>query len=287
MKFLKGTFYFFFGFFILLVFATYFVERLFFPPKEKLVEQINLNPKYKISEKAYNYNGNKVGYVEIGNDTAQRLILVHGSPGNWTNYYKVLDNYTLCDQFDIIAIDRWGYGMTDGEHGEGDLSNHANYIRELCKPSKGGRKPIVVGHSMGGPISIACGIAYSDDLSGIISVAGSFDSKQEPNEWFRGLYKVFPLNLFFNRDLKASNDELFVHRNALDDMKPNWNKITCKVTIMQGGKDNLVAPGNLEFARQQFGSKKVNYVFIPEENHFIPFGDHPESLFREIEKMSK
>jgi pimeloyl-ACP methyl ester carboxylesterase len=287
MKILKGIFYFFFGFFILLLVATYFIERFFLPTRQEILTKISKDSKYPLKFESINYNGNKIGYAAIGNDTAQRVILVHGSPGNWGNYYKVLDNDALYNNHYLISLDRWGYGMTDGEHGEGDLTKHANYIRELCKPSRGGRKPIVVGHSMGGPIAIACGISYSNDLTGIISVAGSFDSKLEPNEWFRGLYKVFPMNLFFSRDLKASNDELFVHRNALDDMKPHWNEITCKVTIIQGGKDNLVAPGNLAFAKQQLGNKEVTYTFIPDEDHFIPFGDHPEPIFNAINEMSK
>jgi pimeloyl-ACP methyl ester carboxylesterase len=286
MKLIKGIFYFFFGLFVLLFSATYFLERFFLPTQQEITTRINLNPRYKISQKSLVYQGNEIGYMQIGNDTAQRVILVHGSPGNWANYYKVLDHYTLCSRYNFIAFDRWGYGMTAGEHGEGDLNKHADYIREFCKPSRGGKKPILVGHSMGGPIVIACAINYSDDLRGVISVAGSFDAQLEPNEWFRGLYKVFPLNLFFSRDLKASNDELFTHRNALNDMKPNWNKITCKVTIIQGGKDNLVAPGNLEFSKQRLG-EKAKYVFIPGEDHFIPFGDHPEPIFREIDEMSK
>jgi pimeloyl-ACP methyl ester carboxylesterase len=286
MKLLKGVFYFFLGLFVLLFSATYFLELFFLPSKKTVINQINQDSKYKLNFDSVDYKDVKIGYAAIGNDTAQRVILVHGSPGNWMNYYKVMDNDSFYQNHYLIAMDRYGYGITGGEHGEGDLQVHADYIHALCKPSMGGRKPILVGHSMGGPIVIASAISYSNDITGVISVAGSFDSKLEPNEWFRGLYKVFPVNLFFSRDLKASNDELFVHRNALDRMKPDWNKITCKVTIIQGGKDNLVAPGNLEFAKQQLAGKEVKYVFIPNEDHFIPFS-RPKPMFDAINEMSK
>src|SRR5687767_1221411 len=230
MKLLKGIFYFFFGLFVLLFSATYFLERFFLPTKKEIVQTIEHESKWTLQFKESDYKGTKIGYAAIGNDSAQRIILVHGSPGSWTNYFKVLDHDEFYNDHYLMAMDRWGYGITGGEHGEGDLNLQADHIRELCKPSRGGRKPILVGHSMGGPIVIASAINYGEDLTGVISIAGSFDSKLEPNEWFRGLYKVFPMNLFFSRDLKASNDELFVHRNALDDMKPNWNKINCKVT---------------------------------------------------------
>ncbi len=186
----------------------------------------------------------------------------------------------------MIAPDRYGYGMTDGTHGEGDLNVQSDLIRLFCTPATDGKKPILVGHSMGGPIVINSAIRYGYELTGVISIAGSFDSKLEPNEWFRGMYKVFPVNLFFNRDLKASNDELFIHKNELDKMKPFWKDITCKVTIIQGGKDVLVAPGNLEYAQQQLG-EKAKYVYIPDEDHFIPFGDHPEVIYESINEMAR
>ncbi len=272
---------------MLLFSATYFLERFFLPTKTSVINKINKDALYKLQFDSVEWNGKKIGYTAIGNDTAQRVIFVHGSPGNWTNFYMALDNDSLYKDHYLISIDRYGYGLTEGEHGEYDLAVHANYIHELCKPSKGGKKPILVGHSMGGPIVIKSAIDYSNDLAGVISVAGSFDAKLEPNEWFRGIYKVFPFNLFFNRDIKASNDELFMHRIALNKMSTEWDKVTCKVNIIQGGKDNLVAPGNIDFAKEKLKSRgNVVYTFIPDEDHFIPF-TKPKPMFDAIFEMSK
>jgi pimeloyl-ACP methyl ester carboxylesterase len=286
MQVIRFFFYFFFSLFILLFSATYFIEKLFLPSAETVIAQINKNTSYQLQYDSIEWNEKKIGYVAIGNDTAQRVILVHGSPGNWTNYYNALEDDSLVKNHYLIAIDRYGYGLTDGAHGEPDLGIHAAYIHELCKPSKGGKKPILVGHSMGGPIVIKCAIDYSHDITGVVSVAGSFDAKLEPNEWFRGMYKVFPVNLFFNRDLKASNDELFMHRVALTKMSTEWGRITCKVTIIQGGKDNLVAPGNIEFAKEKLKGKEVTYDFIPDEDHFIPF-ENPAPMLNAIYIMSR
>lgn len=287
MKAVKFLIYFFFSFFILLFSATYFIELFFLPSHAAVVTKINKNPDYKLHFDSMDYRDKKIGYAAMGNDTAQRVILVHGSPGNWTNFYQALDHYSLAKNHYFIAIDRYGYGMTDGAHGEPSLAIHSQYVHELCKPSNGGKKPILVGHSLGGPIVIKAAIDYSDDLSGVISVAGSFNSKLEPNEWFRGVYKVFPLNLLFSRDLKASNDELFTHRLELDEMSDDWNNISCKVNIIQGGKDNLVAPGNYDFAKEKLaGKQNITLTYIPNEDHFIPFS-HPEPMFKAIKEMSK
>ena len=286
MKAIKFIFYFFFSLFIVLFVATYFLELFFLPSEKTVVDKINKNSPYSLKYDSIEWNGMKIGFVAIGNDTAQRVIMVHGSPGNWTNFYEALDDDRLLKDHYLIAMDRYGYGLTEGKHGEPDLSIHADYIHKLCKPSKGGRKPILVGHSLGGPIVIKSAIDYSNDLTGVISIAGSFEAKLEPNEWFRGLFKVFPLNLFFSRDLKASNDELFTHRSELEKMSTDWDKISCKVTIIQGGKDNLVAPGNFEFAKEKLAGKNVTLTFIPNEDHFIPFM-RPEPMLKAIEEMGR
>ena len=286
MKAIKFFYYFFFTLFTLLFGAGYFLELLFLPSEKKILASVSTDPNYPVKFESFHWNGTKIGYVSIGNDTAQRVILVHGSPGNWRNYFEVLKHKDFYSKYKLIAMDRYGYGITGGEHGEPDLGIHASYIHELCKPSLGGRKPILVGHSMGGPIVIKCAIEYSNDLTGVISVAGSFDAKLEPNEWFRGIYKIFPVNLFFNRDLKASNDELFTHFKELEKMSTEWQKINCKVTIIQGGKDNLVAPGNIDFAKEKLKGKDAVFHFIPNEDHFIPFM-HPEPMLKAIDDMGR
>ncbi len=286
MKAIKFFFYFFFSFFVLLFVAGYFLELFFSPSEKKIFSSIGSDPAYPLQFDSVDWNGTSIGFVKVGNDTSQRVIMVHGSPGNWKNFYEALKYADFYKDHQLIAIDRWGYGITGGAHGEPDLGIHAAYIHELCKPSKGGRKPILVGHSMGGPIVIKSAIDYGNELAGVISVAGSFDASLEPNEWFRGLYRVFPLNLIFNRDLKASNDELFTHRLELEKMSSEWQNVNCKVTIIQGGKDNLVAPGNLEYAKEKLKGKEVTYTFIPNEDHFIPF-TNPEPMLKAIEDMGR
>ncbi len=286
MKLIKVLYYFVFTLFLALFSFSYFIELFFMPTEKQIQKTISKTPGYELKFGSYTWNDTKMGYVSVGNDTAQRVIMVHGSPGAWGNYSEVLEYAAFYNKFNLIAVDRYGYGISGGDQGEPDLGLNASSIRELCKPSKGGRKPILVGHSMGGPIVIKSAIDYGDELEGVISVAGSFDPDLEFNEFYRGIYKVFPINLFFSRELQASNDELFTHRLELKKMSTEWDRINCKVTIIQGGKDNLVDPGNFEFAKGKLTGKDAILTYIPEEDHFIPFM-RPEPMLMAIEQMGK
>ncbi|MFM9917244.1 MAG: hypothetical protein ACKVOX_15660, partial [Rhizobacter sp.] len=68
-----------------------------------------------------------------------------------------------------------------------------------------------------------------------------------------------------NREIRALKDELVA-------MLPLWPRVTQRVTVMQGGKDNLVPPENADFAQKMLThATSVNIVRIPEMNHFLPW----------------
>lgn len=67
-----------------------------------------------------------------------------------------------------------------------------------------------------------------------------------------------------NREIRALKDELVA-------MLPLWPRVTQRVTVMQGGKDNLVPPENADFAQKMLThATSVNIVRIPEMDHFLP-----------------
>ena len=49
----------------------------------------------------------------------------------------LLTGTPIDEEYLLIAIDRFGYGMTGGFHGEPDLSIHASYIHELFDKVEG------------------------------------------------------------------------------------------------------------------------------------------------------
>lgn len=285
MKLIRVLYYLFMGLFVALFALSYVAELFFMPGKREIEKEVMEKTGYPLTYHTYPFQQTNLGYAATGNDTAQRVIFVHGSPGAWGNFSELLTNSWLAKNFSLIAVDRYGYGISEGEHGNPDLGFQAACIRPLCVPSKGGRKPILVGHSMGGPIVIKSAIDYGNELEGVISVAGSFDPALEFNEFYRGFFKIFPFNLIFSRNFKASNDELFTHAAELTRMSHEWDRISCMVTIIQGGKDRLVDPGNIEFAKAKLKTVNAGFIYIEHEDHFIPF-TNPQPMVNAINDMS-
>jgi pimeloyl-ACP methyl ester carboxylesterase len=176
----------------------------------------------------------------------------------------------LYENYHLIAVNRIGYGIDFSNGGEPNLNHQAESIFPLIKNSSSGRKPVLVGHSLGGPIVIKAAINYSEKLQGVFSLAGSLDGSLEPKEWYRGLYKVFPINLLMIPTFKTSNDEIFTHALELYKMEKDWDKIHCPVYIMQGMKDILVHKNNADFAEKKLSHlTKKKIIRIPNEDHFV------------------
>ena len=49
------------------------------------------------------------------------------------------------------------------------------------------------------------------------------------------------------------------------------------VTVIQGGKDVLVPPGNADFAADQLINSRITMVRIADMNHFVPWS-HPQLI---------
>jgi pimeloyl-ACP methyl ester carboxylesterase len=54
-------------------------------------------------------------------------------------------------------------------------------------------------------------------------------------------------------------------------MLPLWADIHIPVTEIQGETDDLVPPGNADFAKLMLVNAPVKVQMIPEMNHFIPW----------------
>ena len=64
-------------------------------------------------------------------------------------------------------------------------------------------------------------------------------------------------------------------------MESALGSIRMPVTIIHGGKDKLVSPGNLEYARAHLSAASLKIVLEPEEGHFLLW-DQPQVVIDAI-----
>lgn len=212
-----------------------------------------------------------IGSTHSGADTLPPVLFIHGSPGAWDAFIGFFADSSLYNRAQLIAVDRPGFGKSGLGEPERSLSAQATYIAPLLRLSHSSRKPILVGHSMGGPVAARLAMDYPEQVGGLILVAPSIDPDLEKKEWYRPIGNVFPFRQWLPTELDVSNQEIMALKGELQHMMPLWATIRVPVVVIQGEDDSLVPPGNAAFAKRMLTNAPVTIQMIPNMNHFIPW----------------
>lgn len=104
--------------------------------------------------KTLTVEGNQIHYTDEGPRDAPVLVMIHGLAGNLHNLSYAL-TAQLSSEFRVINLDRPGSGYSTRANGEvASLPGQAHIIW-ACLDQLGVEKPVLVGHSLGGAVSLA------------------------------------------------------------------------------------------------------------------------------------
>ncbi len=220
-----------------------------------------------------NKDGREIRYVATDTGELRPLVVfVHGSPGSLSAFIDYLSDTSLTRRARVVSVDRPGFGHSGFGHSEPSLVSQAAALIPILKDHPINQPVILVGHSLGGPLIARMAMDFPKLVDGLIMVAPSIAPELEPNEtWFRYPLQTPFLRWVLPKSFRASNDEIYHLKNELELMLPLWKDIRCPVTVIQGGKDNLVHPGNADFAKRRLINAPVEIVFIKDMNHFVPW----------------
>ena len=122
----------------------------------------------------------RLHYVDWGNEDAPHLLLIHGGRDHCRNWDWVASE--LRDDYHIIAPDLRGHGDSQWMIGGG--YSHIDYVYDIAQlVQQKHMTPItVLGHSLGGSISLIYAGLYPDVVNKLISIEGM----GAPPSWARG-----------------------------------------------------------------------------------------------------
>ena len=63
----------------------------------------------------YDAQSRRIYYAVIGDDHLPALLFIHGAPASMTIYKDFFRDEELLKRFAMYAVDRPGYGVTDGD----------------------------------------------------------------------------------------------------------------------------------------------------------------------------
>jgi len=183
----------------------------------------------------------------------------------------------LQQKAELIAIDRPGFGGSGAGDVERSLIQQARDIAPLLDQVAPGRRVVLVGHSFGGPVIARLAMDYGSKVTDLVILAGSIDPAMEQTAWYQYPADWPVISWMLPQVLVVTNREIRALKDELAAMLPLWPRVTQRVTVMQGGQDNLVPPENADFAQKVLTrAESLNIVRIPEMNHFLPWARYEQ-----------
>ncbi len=272
------------GYVILFIISQILSSCLTFKTSQKDIDKAFVGYKMKPVQHQIKVDDVTMNYAEIGSDTLPVAFFVHGSPGSWSGFMDFMKDTFLLKKVKMVSVDRIGFGESDYGCAEESLVRQAEYLRPIVlKYKKLGKKIILIGHSLGGPMIARMAMDYPELVDNLIIVAGSIAPNLEPNEkWFRIPMDFMPIRVLIPASFRASNHEILYLKPELEKMLPLWKNIRQPVIVIQGGKDFLVNPKNADCAEKMLvNAKSLKIVRIDTMNHFVPWS-HPQLIKKAI-----
>ncbi len=263
---------------------------LFFSLSACLNPMKSIEPEIKDFKKEFPNNfqtyptpNRQMHFAWSGDPSRPPILFVHGSPGSWQGWSQFLQSKDLQKNFHVLAVDRPGYGGSQKGEPELSLQKQAADIVASLKFNKSGKRAIVIGHSLGGPIVARMAIDHPEQISGLVLVAASVDPRLEELRWFQYLGKWF--SWILPSDFKVCVKEIWPLRGELEKMEHLWSKIKAKTIIVHGEEDPLVQVANVDFMVSHLSPENlVRTDRIPELDHFIPW-NQPDLIFKSIDSL--
>jgi pimeloyl-ACP methyl ester carboxylesterase len=235
----------------------------------KRLHGLNIYP----STRLINYADSlKIKVTVVGDSTKHALLLIHGSPGDWSAWENVISNDSVRSMFYILAVDRAGYGGTTVP-ALNNLHEHAAVVWQVLSQMKIDSSITLAGHSYGGAVVEQLLIEHPEAFNLGIFVAPTLSPEYMQPKWYNKVAKWSVVNLIISKDLKASNFEMLGLPASLKLNESLIPSIDIPLVYIQGKKDILVDPETVDY----FSKMKpdgVQYVIIEDMNHFTPWS-HP------------
>lgn len=210
-----------------------------------------------------------LAYRRAGPTDARRLIFIHGTPGDSSAWADELVD--PLPGFEVIAVDRLGFGASKPARVFTSYHDQAAAISPLLI-TRNGQAPIIVGHSLGGPIAATLCAENPDRVGSLLILAGSFDPVMEEPHWYNHAASWGIFSWMLPDVMLKSNKEMFAGRDETTLLTPKLGTITCPVIILQGEKDTLVPPSNAAYAKERLtGARSVEVEMLSKEGHFLPW----------------
>ncbi|HQZ70352.1 MAG: alpha/beta fold hydrolase [Anaerolineae bacterium] len=226
--------------------------------------------------------GLTLSYFQTGDPALGRVVYCHGTPGDanaWSRYLL-----EPVGGMGSVTYDRPGFGQTAPLRALPGLADQAAaMVPFLLDP---GPKPILVGHSLGGPIIVRAALDYPELVGGLVIAAGDLDPDLEKWMWYNRLADTGLARLVIPSTMTRSNDELKPIKADLLEMSGRLGTLQVPVILIHSTDDSLVPYANVDFMQRRFPIGAIRRVdTFTDKDHFVVW-NAAETVRAAIQELS-
>jgi pimeloyl-ACP methyl ester carboxylesterase len=202
------------------------------------------------------------------------VVFIHGAPGSMTDYVDFFKDKELYTHYNLLSIDRPGYGYSEFGCSEPSISNQAEALMAVVKAICKHRNIVLVGHSYGGPIALNMLYQFPESFAHSMLLAPAIDPGNEKEIGIASL-GVKPVSRWLVPPaLRVAADEKTTHISELKKLEPLLAKINLPVCHIHGTKDSLVPYENVLFSQEHFNEDILEIITLENVDHFLPWSHH-------------
>lgn len=235
----------------------------------------------RVTLQAEALEGAEIHALRGGSPENPRVIYIHGTPGNSTNFSRYVAEPV--EGLEAVAVDRPGFGRSRPRGAVEQLSDQAAAIEPFLVEREG-RWPILVGHSFGAPIAARVAAEHPERVGGLVLVSGSLDPELEQVLLIQHIGNFAFMPLLLPRWARNANRELICLEPELRALSDQLDLVRCPVVIVHGTSDRLVPYENVSYARTRLGDEVIQVVTLEGADHFLPWRFEPV-IRRSVERL--
>ena len=229
-------------------------------------------PRDDVQELHLDAPGVRLRYGTAGDARLPALVFVHGTPGSWRSFARFMVRAELRERARIVAVDRpgWGGSQLPGGAMEPGFEAQAAHLAPLLdhlKEQSGGAPLVLAGHSLGATIAAAVAVHHPQLVDALLLLSGGFDPDLEDPRWYNHLAASWALGWMLPGALARSNVEMMQKGHQVRELAPLLPRLRLPITVLQGDKDRLVYPANMDYARRIWPHARVRALVG--QGHFV------------------
>lgn len=236
------------------------------------------------------------------------VIFLHGWLGSWGLWQQTMEYLGKTNR--TYALDFWGFGESEDKLTSYNVHDFVDLVEQFMDQMGILQAPLV-GHSMGGTVSLMTAMKLEDRIAKVVVIGSpikgsslSIPLKFAGNRFvaerlfqFFGLFrkilkKIAPLICshpnfpeIMDRDLSKTNLESFLNSiRSLKkiDLRQDLHALKIPVLGLYGNRDNIVSPAQNKLLQQVIPQAKIE--MFPKSGHFIML-EEPELCIQQIKKF--